>query len=55
MSIDRKTERAAKFHRKRNAKNKQKTKRHIKEKKDHENDFKDAGIPRNTDRFEQGE
>ena len=32
MSIDRKTERAAKFHRKRNAKNKQKEKKYIKEK-----------------------
>lgn len=55
MSVDRKAERIARFHRNRNAKNKQKTKRHIKEKKDHENDFKDAGISRNTDRFEQGE
>ena len=55
MSIDRKTERAAKFHRKRNAKNKQKEKKYIKEKKDHADDFKNTRVSRNTDRFEQGE
>ena len=52
VSIDRKAERTARFHRNRNAKNKQKVKKHKKEKKDYEHDFKDTGVSRNTDRSE---
>ena len=53
MSMDRKAERTARFHKKRNAKNKQKTKKYTKEKKEHEHDFKDTGVSRNTDRSDQ--
>ena len=52
MNTDRKTERAAKFHKNQKSKNKQKFKRYIKEKKEYDNDFKDTRIPRNTDRSE---
>ena len=52
MSTDRKIDRAAKFNKNKESKNKQKFKRYIKEKKEYDNDFKDTRIPRNTDRSE---
>ena len=53
--MDRKMERTAKFNRNQKAKNKQKSKKYKKEKRELENDFKNAGLLRDTDKLKQGE
>ena len=44
MSWDRKAERAAKFNKKKRSKNKQKSKRYIKERRENDNAFKDSRL-----------
>ena len=53
--MDRKAERTARFNRSKTAKNKQKSKRYVKDKREHEHDLENTRIFRNSDRPEQGE
>ena len=53
--VDRKAERTARFNRSKTAKNKQKSKRYVKDKREHEHDLKNTRIFRDSDRPEQGE
>ena len=48
--VDRKAERTARFNRSKNAKNKQKSKRYVKDKREHEHDFNHTRISRHSDR-----
>ena len=50
MSWDRKAERSAKFHKNKQAKNKQKSKKYIKEKKENEYDLENSRLPRDSDK-----
>ena len=54
IRVDRKAERTARFNRSKAAKNRQKSKRYIKDKREHEHDLKNTRIFRDSDRFEQG-
>ena len=48
--MDRKAERTARFNRSKQAKNRKKSKRYIKDKREHEYGAKDTRVFRNTDR-----
>ena len=51
MTVERKTERTAKFNKNKKAKTKQKSKRYIKEKKEYTNDFEHSRVSWDTDKL----
>jgi len=51
VTVERKTERTAKFNKNKKAKTKQKSKRYIKEKKEYTNDFENSRVSWDTDKL----